>query len=198
MKKKLTMLLLLFTVVSLSACGQTTKQDLPEETAASEDVGEETAEVKEEEASEEQTITPEEAATFSHNYTWGMMEFEGEDSFVMEVDLKGSPKASGSTITFRVVDSIFDYKPFTKITSGDLVVDKETYPDWATDGSTDGIFGFVDEDFTMTTDEEVAESTEPFVVTFSYTGTDGTSHEYSITWNPDGTAEVNEGSLTEN
>ena len=174
MKKKL-MLLLLFSVLSLSACGQKNTQELTEETAVSDEV----------------------SADFSRTYQWGLMEFEGEDSFVMEVDLKGSPKAPDSTMTFRVLDSIFDYKPFTKISCGELVIDKETYPDWATDGLTDGIFGFVEEDFTLTTDEEEAEKSEPFVVTFSYTGDNGTLYEYSITWNPDGTAEVNEGSLIE-
>lgn len=213
MKKKL--IILLFAVLSLSACGQKNTQEPTEETTVSEEVQEEssaqeeaeteeaiaepseTIETETNETSEMDAITPEEAAEFSHHYTWGLMEFEGEDSFVMEIDLKGSPKAPDSTMTFRVLDSIFDYKPFTKISCGELVVDKETYPDWATDGLTDGIFGFVEENFTITTDEEEAEKSEPFVVTFSYMGDDGTLYEYSITWNPDGTAEVNEGSLTE-
>lgn len=213
MKKKL--IILLFAVLSLSACGQKNTQEPTEETTVSEEVQEEssaqeeaeteeaiaepseTIETETNETSEMDAITPEEAAEFSHHYTWGLMEFEGEDSFVMEIDLKGSPKAPDSTMTFRVLDSIFDYKPFTKISYGELVIDKETNPDWATDGLTEGVFGFVDEQFSLTTDEGDAEKNEPFVVTFSYFGDDGSKHEYSITWKSDGTAEVNEGSLTE-
>ncbi|MCR5402224.1 MAG: hypothetical protein K6E91_00170 [Butyrivibrio sp.] len=220
MKKKL-MLLLFFSVLSLSACGQKNTQELTEETAVSDEVPERTetegaieetvedaetedtmektvedAEIETEEASDTDSITPEVSADFSRTYQWGIMEFEGEDSLVMEVELKGSPRIPGSTISFRVLESIFDYKLFEKITCGELVVDKETYPDWATDGLTDGIFGFVDDGFTLTMDEEQKE--EALEVTFSYPNNkSGEAEEYTITWKSDGTAEVNEGSLIE-
>jgi hypothetical protein len=218
MKKNAVALLFACAVLSLSACGQVETQELVETTAVDEEAQEETsaqketetneaaletveaAETETEEASESNEsveMTPEEIANISHNYKWGIMEYEGEDSFVMEVKTSGSPIAAGSTIDFTALNSIFDYKPFTQITCGELVIDKESNPDWATDGSTDGIFGFIGENFSLSTDEEDAKKGEPLTVAFSYTGGDGSLHEFSITWMLDGTAEVSEGAITE-
>ncbi|MCR4896767.1 MAG: hypothetical protein K5891_08355 [Lachnospiraceae bacterium] len=160
----------------------------------------ETAETEMEEASENSEIaeiTPEEIADVTHDYKWGIMEFEGEDSLVMEVKTNGSPLVAGSTIKFKIVYSIFDYKLFERITCGELVIDKNTYPDWANDGLTDGVFGFEGASFTLGTDEEEAEKGEPLKVIFSDTTRNGTPVEYLVTWNLDGTVEVNKGSFTE-
>lgn len=142
-------------------------------------------------------------ANASHTYKWGM---NGEDGLVMEIKTSGSPNVAGSTIDFNVLDGFYDYQVFTKISCGDFLIDKVTYPDWEKDGF-GGIFGYTGEMLSLSTDEEDAAKGEPLTFTFTtgeenYIGIAGFAgrgplHEYYITWNTDGTIVVSEGTLTE-
>lgn len=203
-------------LISLAACGQT-ETAAPEATESvvveevteviptateTESETEEAIEAESEEVTEETeesvTISPEEAAGISHTYDWGIMEFEGENSMVIHIVTQGVPAVVDSSLGIDVTESIFDYKPFTEITDKNgLLLNKDTAPSYTPDGVGDGIFGFVDDGFTLAMTEGDADENGEYTLTFSYDGDDGTRHDYSIIWKADGTVEVSDGTLTE-
>lgn len=215
-KEKMALILAAVMAVSLTACaGSETTAPEAEESAAVEEVTESTpavieAESEAEEASEAESeevteeteeavvISPEEAAGISHTYDWGIMEFEGEDSMVIHIVTQGVPAVADSTLGIDVTESIFDYKLFTEITDKNgLLLNKDTAPSYTPDGVGDGIFGFVDDGFTLSMEEGDADENGEYTLTFSYDGDDGARHDYSILWKADGTVEVSDGTLTE-
>lgn len=130
----------------------------------------------------------------SHQYHWGINEFNGEYSMVISILTKGTPNTVGSTIDFKVQDSIFDYKLFDEIIYAEGgVLNKETMPNWVDEvHGGDGIFGFVGNGFKLTVEDD---DEEEMTISFNYGDKEGKLREYIVTWKIDGSITVNNGEL---
>lgn len=132
----------------------------------------------------------------SHKYNWGINQYNGEYSIVMSISTQGTPNTIGSTITFRIEDTIHDYKLFTDIKHADGdILNKENMPDMVDEVyGGDGIFGFTGDRLAFSVNEcEEKEVT----ISFGYKDGNNNLREYIVTWKMDGSIVVNKGDLIE-